>query len=76
MKNQTYRELAGVSDATAGRDLRVLAQRGLLRAVGERRGRFYRATPALVALDRSIRQVRRPLEDPFETGSAAPTPRL
>ncbi len=70
VKNQTYRDLVEVSDATAGRDLRVLAEGGLLRAVGERRGRFYRATPALMALDRSIRQVRRPLEDPFEADSA------
>ncbi len=73
IRNQTYRELADLSDAAAGRDLRVLVENGLLLAVGERRGRFYRATPLLTAMDRSIRQVRRPIEDPFETIPVAPT---
>ena len=66
LRNPTYRELAVVSEVVAGRDLKLLVGAGLLDAVGERRGRFYRATPALLELDRAIRQVRKPIEDPFD----------
>ncbi len=65
VRNATYRTLADVNDSIAGRDLKLLVDAGLLEAVGERRGRFYRATPILIAMDQSVRQVRRPLEDPF-----------
>lgn len=67
LRNPTYRELADVSEVIAGRDLKLLVGAGMLEAVGERRGRSYRATPALAALDRAIRQVRKPIEDPFDT---------
>ena len=49
----------------AGRDLKALADAGLLQAVGERRGRFYVASQAVLALEQSIRQPRLPIEDPF-----------
>ena len=39
----------------------------MLAAKGERRGRFYVATPKLMALNESIRAERKPIEDPFET---------
>jgi Fic family protein len=65
LRNATYREAAEVTDAVAGRDLRALAEAGLLRAVGERRGRFYVASPRIAALEQSIRQPRTPIEDPF-----------
>jgi Fic family protein len=45
LRNPTYRELADVSEAVAGRDLKALVAAGLLEAVGERRGRSYLATP-------------------------------
>lgn len=65
LRNATYREAAGVSEAVAGRDLKALADAGLLQAVGERRGRFYVASAAVRALEESIRQPRMPIEDPF-----------
>lgn len=40
--NRAYRELAGVSESTALRDLEVLVERGTLQRVGKRRGRHYR----------------------------------
>jgi ATP-dependent DNA helicase RecG len=40
--NTTYRELVGVSEATARRDLEALVQRGALRGTGKTRGRQYR----------------------------------
>jgi hypothetical protein len=73
LRNLTYREDADVSEAVAGRDLTALVDAGLLAAVGERRGRYYVATPDLRALDREIRHARRPVEDPFEAaGGTAP----
>jgi Fic family protein len=73
VRNPTYRELADVSEAVAGRDLKALVDAGLLAAVGERRGRYYLATPDLRSLDRAIRRTRRPVEDPFETlGATGP----
>ena len=65
LRNATYREAADVSEAVAGRDLRAIADAGLLAAVGERRGRSYVATPRLRALEESIRQPRSPIGDPF-----------
>ncbi len=67
LRNASYRELADVNEAAAGRDLTRLVEAGLLAPFGEKRGRFYRATPELAALDKRIRQVRRPIEDPFLT---------
>lgn len=65
LRNATYREASEVNEAVAGRDLRALADGGLLVAVGERRGRYYVATPHLRTLEASIRQPRTPIEDPF-----------
>lgn len=65
LRNATYRDAAEVSDSVAGRDLKALAEGGLLQAVGERRGRYYVASPAVKALEESIRQPRVPIEDPF-----------
>lgn len=69
LRNATYREAAEVNETVAGRDLKAIAEAGLLVAVGERRGRYYVATPQLRALEESIRQPRAPIEDPF---AAAP----
>lgn len=65
MRNVNYRDVAEVTDSVAGRDLKAIAEAGLLHAVGERRGRFYVASPALQALEKSIRQPRVPFDDPF-----------
>lgn len=40
--NTVYRELTGVSEATARRDLEALVERGALRGTGKTRGRQYR----------------------------------
>jgi ATP-dependent DNA helicase RecG len=40
--NTFYRELTGVSEATARRDLEALVERGALRGMGKTRGRQYR----------------------------------
>lgn len=40
--NTQYRELTGISEATARRDLEVLVARGALRGIGKTRGRQYR----------------------------------
>lgn len=68
--NETYRSEADTSSATATRDLRALTDSGLLAAHGEKRGRWYAATPDL--RDRSRRVFQRvskaarfdPYEDP------------
>ena len=65
LRNADYRELAEVNDNIAGRDLGRLVEVGLLAAKGERRGRLYVATPALLALNNSILAERKPVEDPF-----------
>ncbi len=39
--NKVYRELTGVSDRTATRDLETLVERGRLRSIGKRRSRHY-----------------------------------
>jgi Fic family protein len=65
LRNATYREAAEVTEAVAGRDLKALADAGLLQAVGERRGRFYVASPSVLALEQSIRQPRTQIDDPF-----------
>jgi Fic family protein len=67
LRNADYREVAEVNDIVAGRDLGRLVGAGLLAAKGERRGRFYVATPRLIALNESIKAERKPVEDPFET---------
>ena len=65
LRNAMYREAADVTDAMASRDLKALTESGLLQSIGERRGRYYVASPALKALEESIRQPREVLEDPF-----------
>lgn len=66
IRNSSYRDLAGVSDTLAGRDLRQLVADGALDAVGAARGRYYQATARLRALGQSVLEARKPLDDPFE----------
>ncbi|HEV2791450.1 MAG TPA: hypothetical protein VGV69_09165, partial [Solirubrobacterales bacterium] len=56
-----------ISEITASRDLRAMVEADLLHPQGERRSRFYLATPMLVELRESIRAARPPREerDPF-----------
>ena len=66
LRNATYRELADVSESIAGRDLKALVRAGLLEPRGEHRARHYVAAPRLRAIDESVRQKRRPVEDPYD----------
>jgi Fic family protein len=56
-----------ISEITASRDLKAMVEADLLHPQGERRSRFYLATPMLVELRESIRAARPPREerDPF-----------
>jgi Fic family protein len=56
-----------ISDLTASRDLKAMADTGLVEAVGERRGRYYLAGEALVSLYEEIRAARpqKSADDPF-----------
>lgn len=73
MRNATYRDSAGVSDYTAGRDLKALVAADLLVAIGERRGRYYRAAPALQEIDAVVRTGRPRIDDPFQAAPVSPT---
>ncbi len=57
-----------ISELTASRDLKALVDRGLLKAVGERRGRYYVAAEILKNAWESTRASRPPRDqsDPFE----------
>lgn len=63
--NSWYRRDADVSELVASRDLKRLADSGLLDASGERRGRVYRAGKELLALRASVRRDQ-PYGDPYE----------
>lgn len=53
VRNALYRKSADVSELTGGRDLKVLVDQELLVARGEKRGRFYKASPSLEQLGRA-----------------------
>lgn len=73
IRNATYRAIVEategeeLTEGTASRDLKQLVGAGLLRAEGERRGRFYVATPELQTTRNEIILRRDPTEnsDPF-----------
>jgi Fic family protein len=59
--------LESITEATASRDLRQLADEGLLEAVGEKRGRHYRATREVTAIREALTIDRKKERaDPFE----------
>jgi Fic family protein len=78
VRNATYRLSADVSELVASRDLRLLVERGLLEASGEKRGRYYVRTGPLVEVDRELRAARtvRGQDDPFALASKALRPTL
>ncbi len=61
-----------IRDLTASRDLKQMVDKGLLEAVGERRGRYYLASEELIAIRKTIRSNRPPraTEDPFQLVSS------
>lgn len=60
-----------VTSLTASRDLRAMVDASLLRPIGQTRGRYYLAEPALLATYERIRSARIPKEtsDPFALAS-------
>lgn len=67
VRNSSYRKLADISDEVASKDLRALVEHGFLTAQGERRGRYYVASPKLQGITISVRE-KRVQTDPFVEG--------
>lgn len=67
VRNGQYHENAEISEHAGGRDLKRLVELGLLEPMGEKRGRFYVATPALFSLAAPVWELGRSweLEDPY-----------
>jgi Fic family protein len=73
LRNGSYRHLSestsgeSISELTASRDLKAMVDRGLLEPVGERRGRYYTASPVVRELHEQVRATRPPRDryDPF-----------
>lgn len=64
IRNATYRKAVDVSDGAATRDLKELVAAGLLVPHGEKRGRYYTASPVIEAIARKVGKPERP-GDPF-----------
>ncbi len=75
VRNASYRHLAGVSDNLASRDLKTLVDEGLMKGVGENRGRAYVASEKLLAMRDRLYEPFRP-QDPFTKRSRAVQPML
>jgi Fic family protein len=67
VRNATYRNIAEVSDFVASRDFKQLVECGLIMPDGERRGRFYIASPYIREIRRRTREPRAPSDDPFDS---------
>ena len=65
VRNPTYRSLTEISEQLASKDLKQLVDAGLLVPHGERRGRYYEASPRLISL-RGHRQESKVVPDPFQ----------
>jgi Fic family protein len=73
VRNPRYREENEISDVVASRDLKRLCELGFLQPIGEKRGRYYIAAPALMAIPDRTRDGGR-AADPYDlvaTGNAA-----
>lgn len=84
LRNASYRSAVAssegeeISDQVASRDLKVLVDRGLLEATGERRGRYYTASKEVLAEAATVRS-RRPKkgeDDPFKVVAEQAQPPL
>jgi len=69
VRNPTYRSIAEVTDATAGNDLRQLVKAGFLVPHGEKRGRFYTASPMVQEIRRKVAEPKQ-VADPFDPAPA------
>lgn len=50
VRNSTYRKQTNISNESASKDLRTLVEEGLLIPKGERKGRYYVASPIVEAM--------------------------
>ena len=66
VRNSGYRKNVEVSDEVAGKDLRLLVERGYLIPKGEKRGRIYIASEMLLGLRAQLRVGDAPRTDPFD----------
>lgn len=76
VRRSRYQEEVAIEDATAGRDLRIMAERGLLIAQGQTRGRYYLGSTELRGLYRTLRSERpRRIIDPYDQATTDLGPR-
>ena len=66
VRNPTYRRAADISENLASKDLKVLVDRGLLVAHGEKRGRYYVASPVVAEIGRSSQPATKRIPNPYE----------
>jgi Fic family protein len=64
VRNPTYRSAADVTDSVAGRDLKAMVEAGLSEPRGEKRGRFYVASPTIMAIRKNVAEPKN-VPDPF-----------
>jgi Fic family protein len=73
--NSRYRSVNQISEVVASRELKRLTEAGLLVPYGEKRGRYYLASPSLRAIRDGSRDLKR-AADPYELVQAAEQPPL
>ncbi len=74
VRNATYRSIADVSWNVASRDLKLLVDEGLLRPLGERRGRLYEASDFVRSIGTLTREPDPVIEDIFPNTEASNEP--
>jgi Fic family protein len=67
VRNAMYRQAADITTGLASRDLKALVDAELLEPVNEKRGRYYMAAPAVIAI-RDAHPSAKTVEDPFAAG--------
>jgi Fic family protein len=76
IRNAIYREMEGVSEAVASRDLKALVDAGILQAHGEKRGRYYSPVDRLreehIAIRKSVRSTVPVDTDPYALAREGP----
>ncbi len=65
VRNPIYRKAAEITTNLASRDLRLLVDEGLLEAEGEKKGRFYNASPLTKEIALRGAPRKKLIEDPF-----------
>ena len=73
VRNSSYRISADISKNLASRDLKALVDARLLVPEGEKRGRFYVASPAVAEIRHRLRLPRN-IADPFAAGGLTQAP--